>query len=179
MNITMDNPQGRLYWLAGVIDGEGCFGASYSVPSKQIPNKHVVRVYFQLGMTHKPTIDLINNILIDNQIVSCKSYGTRRAVQQRAKYNAKRIFTINVSGMESIIKLVNLLEDKLICKKEVALLLREYCIVRRQCISNNRRHAPYRKSDLQIIENIREINRRGIKQFKTLRDFTPRLPIEE
>lgn len=173
----MGNQQGRLYWLAGLIDGEGNFGASYSIPSKKEPLKHVIRIYFQIGMTNKEAIDYANEIITSHGIVSTKSYGTRESIQKRVKWNAKPIFTTKVGGLESIVKLIDLLSDKLIVKKEVAILLREYCLKRLERKGKSR-NSPYRTSEIEIIEKIRKLNQKGLRQFKTLRDFTPRLPIE-
>lgn len=174
----MDNPQGRLYWLAGLIDGEGNFGASYSVPSYKDPDKHVIRTYFQIGMTCKEAIDYADEIIKENGIVSTKSYGTRHSIQQRVKWNAKPIYTIRVCGMESIVKMVDLLRERMIVKKEVSGLLREYCLLRLERKGKSR-NSPYRTSEIEIIEKIRKLNHNGLRQHKTLRDFTPRLPIEE
>ncbi len=168
-----------MWWLAGVIDGEGNFGASYSVPSPKTPKKHVIRPYFQIGMTHKESIDEIYALLIKNGVVATKSYGTRAAVQKRVLWNARPVFTVRVCGLESIVRLVDVLKDKIVCKKDVALLLRKYCKQRISVVKANRRNAPYRRVDVDIIEQIRKLNQRGIKQHKTLRDFTPRLPIME
>lgn len=175
----MGNPQGRLWWLAGVIDGEGNFGASYSVPSPKTPKKHVIRPYFQIGMTDEESIKLIHALFIENSVVATKSHGTRAAIQKRVEWNAKPIHTVRVCGLESIVRLVDLLEDKMVCKKTPAMLLRKYCKQRIEMIKKNRRHAPYRRIDVDIIEELRRFNHRGIKQHKTLRDFTPRLPIVE
>lgn len=171
---TMGNQQGRLWWLAGLIDGEGNFGASYSIPSSKEPRKHVVRVYFQLGMTDQPTLRQVAQILKEHGIVYTESFSNRKNKEMKVW---KPMFTVKVTSFESLVKMIDLLGTKMVCKYPAASLLRLYCLQRLERKGKSR-NSPYTLKDIELVEKIRAINYRPNNYHRTLNDFTPRLPIQ-
>lgn len=171
----MGNQQGRLWWLAGLIDGEGNFGASYCIPSLKEPRKHVVRVYFQLEMTDQPTLKAVAEVLEAHGIVYTESFSNRKNKENK---KWKPMFTVKVTSFESLVKMIDLLGTKMVCKYPVASLLRLYCLQRLERKGKSR-NSPYTLKDIELVEKIRAINYRPNNPHRTLNDFTPRLPIQD
>lgn len=103
-------------YIAGLLDGEGCFFLHKYISSRKRPNQFQFSVGVKLNMTHKETVEWYAN-KVGSTLVTCKrDYRRENAkLQWRAQLGPKK-------GIE----LCKLILPFLITKKEQAKVLIEY-----------------------------------------------------
>ena len=113
----MDNQQAiRIGWLAGVIDGEGCF----VIARQKTKHGFKLRPHFCLRSTCQLMLERIANILSQNE-VACHVY----AVKPRKVYY-KPQGSIQIAGFLRVKKLLDLISPFLVTKQAECLLLKEW-----------------------------------------------------
>ena len=103
-------------YIAGLLDGEGCFFLHKYISSRKRPNQFQFSVGVKLNMTHKETVEWFAG-KVETKLLTCKrDYRSENAkLQWRAQL-----------GPRKAIELCKLILPFLITKKEQAKLLIEY-----------------------------------------------------
>lgn len=146
----MDNQQRKIEvdtsWLAGFIDGEGCFMMRKQAGAymKRINFVHY-RPCIRICNTHMPTLDRVTEIL--------KVHELPVHVSHRKYTNPKYLpaWDVEVAGIKRAAKWLPLLIPFLYTKKEQAELMLEFCESRLSSIVGN----GYSTRELAILEYFR------------------------
>ncbi len=143
----MGNPQERLIWLAGFIDGEGYLGI------KKAAKKKVGGSIYQL--TPRVVIVNTNNVALDNVLHILNENGVKYSVHFPKRYSETHspVWHVEISSMEPVLNLLNLVRPHMIVKTKQADCLISYC--RRRLLLLNTR---YNESDLVTWQEIKELN---------------------
>ena len=117
----MNAENGKLYWLAGIIDGEGTI---------RIVERYATSVEKRYDR-YVPEISLTNTnqYMIDEILNLSKTYNFSIYVYKRK--GSKRIrFDMKIVGIKRLEKFIPLIEDKIIAKKKQINMLKEYIYFR-------------------------------------------------
>lgn len=131
----------KLSYLGGIIDGEGTISivrrTTYYVPHVCIPN------------TDETLILFCKSILDEHGIKYCVEYKNREKLK-----NSKPCWVIRIESKERVSMFLELIKDYVVSKKQQALLVLEWC-------SFKGRRRNLTATDLNMIQNIRQLNARG------------------
>ncbi len=131
----------KLSYLGGIIDGEGTISivrrTTYYVPHVCIPN------------TDETLILYCKSILDEYGIKYCIEYKDRVKLK-----NSKPCWVIRIEGKERVGMFLELIKNYVISKKQQALLVADWCAYK-----GRRRNLT--ETDLNMINNIRQLNARG------------------
>lgn len=139
-------------YLAGFIDGEGCFGI---FKSKRKDAREALRPYIAISNTNKEIIDLFMNTIPQKVY---KSVGKRRQ-----KEHHKIQYNLRIENFESVLFVTNKVFKYLIIKREVAKLVRDFIIFRKLKCKNNHCYRHLGKEEYSIYDRIKELNHRKTK----------------
>jgi hypothetical protein len=160
----MDNQQERLlWWLGGLIDGEGCFTITQRKPKGQL----LLSPVSIITNTNKTIIDTCINIYREHNIPFYVAYKI-------ADINRKEKWNICVDGLGRNAKLLTLITPFLVGKLEDAQLMKRFIdsrLERSKEYKGNRKdpktgrllggNAPYNDEEFRIIERLAEIHNRN------------------
>ena len=131
----------KLSYLGGIIDGEGTISivrrTTYYVPHVCIPN------------TNETLISFCKEILDELEIKYCVEYKDRKKL-----VNSKPCWVIRIEGKERVGKFLEIISNYVVSKKEQATLVANWCNFK-----GRRRNLT--TTDLNMINNIRQLNARG------------------
>ena len=152
---TMGNQQVRLdrlvYWLSGVIDGEGCIMLTWKRYKK----------YENL----EPQVSVSNN---DVALLNSVCHVLRELqVGYYIVMRPKRASAILVKGFKRVGKLLPLIYPILVSKRDEAETVLRFLTIRKQ--------EPYKRGYSEEERNLYQ-KCRNLKRSKNLRDYTPTLP---
>lgn len=183
---TIDNQQERLlWWLGGIIDGEGCITINHHRLHK---NSQKETLLFSPNIiivnTNKIIIDTCEMILRENDIPFYISY-----VPSQVEKNYKEKWAIKISGIKRCVRALNILQPYIIGKKEEAILVKKFCENRltKNVDSNSRTgrnragkkwggSAQYNDDDFDIIEKVAIIHNRNPQRLHAeIREYKERL----
>ena len=125
--------------------GEGCFSIGQKIEKKKWVGYQPL---IQIGNTEKALLQFCE-----------KGIGGTISIHYEKRKNRKKVYNLVISGFENIEKALNKLIPFLIGRKrKLAFLLREYCIDKRKNYKKS-----YSKKQLQIVKQVRKLNKRGNK----------------
>ena len=143
----MDNPQVNIAnlkavaWVAGIIDGEGCFMAHRQSSSKSY-DRYFPTIAVDMQNNGKVTMEKFAKTLNDNGI-GCHVKEVKR--------NGKLSYCVTISGYKRVKKTCELLRDDL-TTKQADLMAMEYWVNTRLTLN---RYAPYTDGELACIMSLR------------------------
>ena len=128
----------KIYWLAGIIDGEGSFTLNRRCGVNSNQDSFITRL--QIGNTDMGMIREISEILV--QLGIKFYYGLHNPHKKFP--NAKRYLTINIEGYRSMSKLIDAIDGKLFThqKKQQMELFKEYIAFRNRIASGETKKDP-------------------------------------
>jgi hypothetical protein len=129
-----------LGYIAGFVDGEGCF-----------------RFHYDKGSSYRPEIVIVNTnkeVLkwIKNKI------GGRLDSEKRYNNKWKALHRLVVGSIKNVYFLLKKLEPHLKVKRKQANLMLKFCELRLNCNSHGE---PYTERELQIINEMKALNKKG------------------
>lgn len=138
-------------YLAGLIDGEGCFWISRGTKHNSKYTKIYYTPEFKIVLTDEPTIAWVADVL------GC-TYNFQKANKGK---NHKPTYEVRMSKVDNLIAFIPQLIPHLKVKRAVAVLLLEFCESRRQ-ERMERYHAKYTNNEMGVFDKIKRLNRVGI-----------------
>lgn len=151
---TMDNQQeSLLWWLGGIIDGEGCITINHHRLHKGMPRETLLfKPVIAITNTNKLLIETCQKILTDNQIPFWVSY------REKQKKGNLPVWCIRIEGIKRCIRAINILSMYIIAKKNQSLLLKEFCERRLHENKGNNKEREYKDRDFEIITKMVELH---------------------
>jgi len=134
--------------LAMAIDTEGTITITYGRSS--------YRPYIQFSNTDYRLVNFVKRLIDDDED---KHIGDN---SNTCKDINKVIYVVSWRKYEEMIDILDQVTLYLICKKEQAVLLREYCLIRQRKTEGFRR-ASYGEEEYLLYEDITKLNKRGRK----------------
>lgn len=151
-----------LAYLAGFIDGEGCFSIT-SEWSKEVKTHKLKRARIFLGCTNFDAMDWISLKLTNLGIRHVHCYSKN---SWKNREFCKNIHSIQICHLKSILKFTNLILPYLKVKHSHAELMIEYCKLRLSKQTSKggtlRRYYGYGKREDAIESSMKNLNRKGI-----------------
>jgi len=150
---SADNPQpSALAWLAGLADGEGCFGLN--VQKRRDRERLQVTPRFSLVNTSSRTIEYVDWILADFRI--------GHLVKKRKRHNPRhrQQWVVEVIGYKRMEKFLPLVLPFLVTKRYQAELMYAFVKYRLECWQqpNGGRSAGYDGMELEVHEVLKALN---------------------
>lgn len=142
-------------YLAGLIDGEGCFFMSSSAKHSRYSTKTYHTPEFKIVLTDEATIAWIAEELN-------LTYGHTKG---RTDKNHKDTYEVRIAKVDNLIAFIPQILPHLKVKRAVALLHLEFCESRKEQRSMSY-HAKYTDHELSLVNGIRLLNRVGILDRK-------------
>lgn len=147
----MDNQQPsisafELGWFCGIIDGEGCIGL-WSRGGERTDFKPGVR----MANTSKDIIDAYCAVLDSLGVGHHVTYYKPRSE------STKEHWAVTIEGFKRLTKLLPVIKDLLVCKRQQALLVWEWVDSR----SNKWHRSAYSERELEIPKLLSSLNYRG------------------
>jgi len=136
-------------YLAGFFDGEGSFSIIRRL-DKRSPAGYGYQPYVEVGSTNEAIIKWLHTFI-----------GKGFTFWRPRKENAKDAFSLQITGMETIIDFISTLYPYLRLKKEVAGKVRQFCKSRLITSKLSREKRGFNKKELKIFGEIRALNKRG------------------
>jgi len=136
----------KLYWLAGIIDGEGSFTLNRRCGVNSGQDSFITRL--QIGNTDMGMIKEVSEIFVS---LGIKFYYGLHNPNKRFP-NAKRYLTINVEGYRSMKKVIDAIEGKLFTHQKIRQLnlFKEYIIFREKIASGEETKNPEIDNDFAL-----------------------------
>lgn len=144
MNLTSEE---RAY-IAGFWDGEG----SFTLARKRKKDWFYYQACVQVGLTHKRTLKWISKKLNMGFIFSLYKSNEKH----------KQAYKLQITGIENVIKFIELVEPYLITKLLVAKALKGFCLSRRGKMHLPLKERGFTSKEVFFFESITTLNRRGI-----------------
>jgi len=122
-----------LYWLAGIVDGEGSFTIEKNISGKS------VLFHPKIYITNTSTL-LINKVKRILKCINIKYYCLKHKSIKQDGCKRKPCYDLQISKFSEILKLVNSIGNKLIIKRKEAQLIAKYCkhrITKRKKVTRN------------------------------------------
>jgi hypothetical protein len=147
----MDNQQPsitqfELGWFCGIIDGEGCIGIW-----KRGGARNDFKPGFRLANTSRPLIDAFCSVL---DRLECPYHIVHYEPRTSTR---KQHWTISVEGFKRLQKLLPVVKDLLVEKREQATLVNEWIEAR----SSKWHRSDYSARELEIVDLVAGLNYRG------------------
>jgi hypothetical protein len=162
----MDNQQESskdIAWLCGIIDGEGTITLRFHRRKNKTP---VIQPVINIVNTNEKIINNIIRILKSLEVPFWVS-------EYKRTENWKTRWVIEVSGIKRAKKLIPLIENDLVGKKENIELMKLWCEKRYNELG---KRSYYTDWDLEIVKQIKLLHTHQDqvqKSFEILRDYTP------
>jgi len=112
------------------------------------------RPYTQFSNTDYRLVDFIKRLVDDNEDKHITDNSNTSKDVHKIEY------VVSWTEKEEIIDILEQVIPYLICKKEQAILLREYCLIRQRKIKR-KYHSPYEEEEYILYEDIGKLNKRG------------------
>lgn len=122
-----------LYWLAGIIDGEGSFTIEQNLSGKSVLYSPKIII----TNTSTVLIKKINRIL---KQIKIHYYCLKHKSIRHDGYKRKPCYDIQICKFSEILKLINYIGNKLIIKRKEAKLMEKFCkhrITERKKVTRN------------------------------------------
>lgn len=148
------NPDQRLQWLGGFIDGEGSFCLQNRFRGKDPKTGKTRSGYFpimSISNTHKPTVERIAEILSDY----CVGHWVTNSTHKSRKH--RDTFCVDVRGMKRMQRFLPMITPYLFTKREQAETLLEFVNLRMGGWPGK----PYGDAEHVIFLRLKDLNRRG------------------
>jgi hypothetical protein len=148
-----------LYWLAGIIDGEGSFTIEKNVSGKY--SIYSPKIY----ITNTSTI-LINTVRRILKNINIKYYCIKHKPIRHDGYKRKPCYDIQITKFSEILKILTHIGSKLVIKRAEGELLKKYCqhrIKARKSVNRNAL-AKYTEFEPKLYTKFIEIHRRRINE---------------
>lgn len=110
MNNLNEQPEWKLGWLAGMLDGEGCIGLYHTYHNKY----YAPRV--QVVNTHEPTI-----------VAFALATGMDQVSKRQPKGNRKVLYHWEIRSVDEVYSLLSKVLPYMLTRRKQAELLFEYC----------------------------------------------------
>lgn len=157
---TIDNQQERLlWWLGGIIDGEGCITINHHM----MYHRHKTKT--KQSLLFAPAIIIVNTnrILIDKCQEILRNAGIAFYVTYSpGKEKVKEKWSISIIGIKRCVRALNIISHYLIGKREEANLVKEFCETR---LAVNGKTSSlermYSDRDFEIIMRVAKIHNRN------------------
>ncbi|MBI5573489.1 MAG: hypothetical protein HY919_02915 [Elusimicrobia bacterium] len=172
--------ESRLWWLGGIIDGEGCITITHHRLHKgKLQETLLFSPQIIIVNTNKKIINYCEEILRENNLSFYISY-----ISAKKELNYKEKWSVKIVGIKRCVRALNLISKYLIGKKEEAELVKIFCeerlrrnIGRMQNGRKYGRNEPYNDTDFKIIMRIAEIhNRNPQRLYAEIGDYKKKLP---
>ena len=156
----MDNPQERLRWLAGFIDGEGCF----SLVEQQSGGKGSRHITPRV-LVSNTNIDSLNYIIEILQHYEIAYYVGWRDPEKKtsgfARPTGKWLWTIQIAGAKRIARFLEVMLPYFITKKQQAFTMYNWVkwVVERPRVIKNGDMNKYLETDRLVKQKISELNK--------------------
>lgn len=154
----------KLYWLAGIIDGEGSFTLNRRCGVNSGQDSFITRL--QIGNTDMGMIKEISEIFVS---LGIKFYYGLHNPNKNFPH-AKRYLTINVEGYRSMKKVIEAVEGKLFThqKRDQLKLIREYISFRERVASGIEKKDP--QNDIEFSLKIKDLVKQQVSPSTTKRE---------
>lgn len=151
----MDNQQPSISafefgWFCGIIDGEGCLG----IWSRGGARKNEHKPGLRMANTSKPIVDAFCSVL------DRLGVGYHITHYKPRKETQKQYWTVTVEGFKRLNKLLPVIKDCLVEKKQQALLINEWVSSR----AAKWHRAPYSEREQEIPLLVSQLNHRGLQE---------------
>jgi len=138
-------------YIAGFIDGEGCFCLSKNQAYyRKEKRKFIFVPEFTITNTNLEVIKLILQYFKDIPI--------KVKLRTRIEEPNKPQYQIQAGGRDRVLAIINHFIKYLIVKKEIASKMKEYILSRK---SKDYLHSSYTEDEIELANEIRKLNRRG------------------
>jgi len=150
------NLENELYWLAGIIDGEG----SVMIEKQQ---QHYISYHQKITISNTSNLiiccikRILKKIGITYYCLKCKS-------QRKDGYKRVPCYDLQIHRVKEVLKLAVLLRDKLILKNQRINLIIKFCQLRinkRKKVSKNA-FAGFDNREENLFQKLRKLNKRGV-----------------
>lgn len=132
----------ELGWLGGIFDGEGTITITIRGRKNQTD---LLTPRITVANTDKRIIDKIVSIYKKHNIPYWISY-------KEGKGNWKESWRVEITGIKRTLKILPLLKDYLVAKKDLAIKVLDWCESRSGEFG---KHSSYSDKDLEIVKNIK------------------------
>jgi hypothetical protein len=148
-----------LYWLAGIIDGEGSFTIERNVSGKYINYRP------RIIITNTSTF-LIKKIQRILKTLNIQTYCLKHKPIRQDNYNRKLCYDLQIHKFSEILKLITYIGNKLIIKRKEAYLMKKFVNFRLKKLSKVTRNAdaPYTSFEPKIYKQFIKIHNRRINE---------------
>ncbi len=133
-----------LVWLAGFMDGEGCFRGHQGYGGKRLTPEIII------SNTHAPTKDKVHEIL--------QAHGVGHYIwceQRIGKQKNQDLWQIRIVGLMRVRTFLRKIAPHLITKREQAQVLYEFCSARLK----TPQHHPYTDEEREMIAKLSNLKR--------------------
>mgnify|MGYP001605611434 CR=1 FL=1 len=153
----MDNQQAKpsdyeMGWLAGFIDGEGCFSFSHWKKRKG-GNEYAVR--FMLGNTHVPSLDRTTNILDRLGLAYHVRWFDRKSPRVDGSPR-KRLWYISIVGYKRMYRWLVIITPLLYTKRRQAEMLLDFVNLR---LNNAQSRRVLSSAEAKLVPDLLRMNR--------------------
>ena len=163
-----------LWWLCGIIDGEGCITINHHRLHKETKRETLLfQPIIVIVNTNKLLIDTCQEILKQSEIPFYVSFKS----SPKANPNWKEKWQVMVVGLKRVSKALTILSPYIISKRQEANLVKRFCDLRLNAEKvktsyGSLGYAPYNEENFKIIYEVAKIhNRNPQRLYAEIRNY--------